>query len=426
LSLGKSNNSKTPIALAFVGTIAPDDPRFHTAALNPAGQMYQRELLVGLRRAGLAPSTILSVLPVPSRRHVKTGRCNSAQLWMGGQRADIAQGLSIKFLPFINVTPFKQLGIGIGTVFNLVRWGWQNRRAKCRLVYCYNLSVPPGLFILLAARLIRAKTLVSLCDIDIPGETVPVGWYWKLDYWMQRLLIPHFDGHIVVADAIAKDFLNGKPHLRLEGGVRKEVLERIDRKPPATVEDSKKQFVIVAAGHLNEANGLPVLLDAFSLLPGDRFRLRIAGGGPLEAQVRAAAASDHRIEFFGLLSFEQVLEMYASANVLVNVRMTKTQNTRYFFPSKMMEYLASGVPVISTSTGHVEEEFGSFTYLLKEETPKGLSDLIRYVADLDPEARRDTGARARAYMAAHKTWEVQTQRLAVFIRTTLLKLEPSA
>jgi glycosyltransferase involved in cell wall biosynthesis len=92
----------------------------------------------------------------------------------------------------------------------------------------------------------------------------------------------------------------------------------------------------------------------------------------------------------------------------------------------MMEYLASGVPVISTSTGHVEEEFGSFTYLLKEETPKALSDLIRYVADLDPEARRNTSARARAYIASHKTWEAQTQRLAAFIRTTLLKLEPSA
>ncbi len=32
----------------------------------------------------------------------------------------------------------------------------------------------------------------------------------------------------------------------------------------------------------------------------------------------------------------------------------------------MMEYLASGVPVISTCTGHVEEEFGAFTYLLRE------------------------------------------------------------
>jgi len=426
LSLEKSSDSKASVALAFVGTIAPDDPRFHTAAFNPAGQMYQHELLVGLTRAGLVPSTILSVLPVPSRRHVKSGRCKYERLWIGRQKAKTAQGLSIGFLPFVNVTPLKQLGIGVGTVFSLVRWGCQNRRAKCRLVYCYNLSVPPGLFILLAAWLIRAKTLVSLCDIDIPGETVPMGWFWKLDYWMQRRLIPHFDGHIVVADAIAKDFLNGKPHLRLEGGVRKEVLERIDRNPPALVEDSGKQFVIVAAGHLSETNGLPVLLDAFSLLPGDRFRLRIAGSGPLEAQVRAAVASDHRIEFLGLLSFERVLDLYASASVLVNMRMTKTRNTKYFFPSKMMEYLASGVPVISTSTGHVEEEFGSFTYLLKEETPKALSDLIRYVADLDPEARRDTGARARAYMAAHKTWEAQTQRLAAFIRTTLLKLEPSA
>jgi glycosyltransferase involved in cell wall biosynthesis len=180
--------------------------------------------------------------------------------------------------------------------------------------------------------------------------------------------------------------------------------------------------VIAAAGYLNETNGLPVLLEAFSLLRGERFRLRIAGRGPLEERVRAAAARDQRIEFLGLLSFEGVLKVYSSSSVLINMRITKSRNTKYFFPSKMMEYLASGVPVISTCTGHVEEEFGAFTHLLREETPQALCQLIEYVAAIDPEERRKTGQRARAYMATHKTWAAQTQKLAEFIRGTVLQL----
>jgi glycosyltransferase involved in cell wall biosynthesis len=415
-----SNKSRESVAFAFVGSVAPDDPQFHNPAFNRAGQMYQHELLVGLKRAGLPASAIISAMPVPSRRHHMTQR-----LWIRSQSANLADGLSIEFLPFINITPLKQISVGLGTVLELLRWGWRNRRAPFRVVYCYNLTVPPGICILLSARLIGAKAIVSLCDIDVPGETVPGRFYWKLDYWLQRRMIPYFDGHVVASDAIAHDFLDGKPWLRLEGGVRKEILEQTVRKVASATESaSGASFVVVAAGHLNETNGLPVLLEAFSLLRGEGYRLRIAGGGPLEAQVRAAAAADPRIEFLGVLSFQSVIEMYKSASVLINMRMTKTQHTRYFFPSKMMEYLASGAPVITTCTGHVEKEFGNFVYLLKEETPQGLSQLIRQVAALDPEERRQTGERARAYMAAHKTWTAQTEKLADFIRGAVLHSRP--
>jgi len=125
-----------------------------------------------------------------------------------------------------------------------------------------------------------------------------------------------------------------------------------------------------------------------------------------------------------MIPFEGVLEIYNSASVLINMRITKNVNTEYFFPSKMMEYLASGAPVISTCTGHVEQEFGAFTYLLKEETSQALAELIQQIAELDPVEFRKTGERARAYMTSHKTWEAQTQKLVVFIRTTVLHLNP--
>jgi glycosyltransferase involved in cell wall biosynthesis len=417
LQMEPANKDRDGIALAFVGAIVPDEPRFRTSAFSQAGQMYQQELLVGLRRAGLPASAIISVMPIASRRHGEMGR-----RWFGGGNATLWEGMRIKFVPFINVTPLKQLSIGIGTAIELLRWGWRNRLAHFRVVYCYNLSVPPGIFILLSAWLIRARTIVSLCDIDVPGETVPETLFCKLDYWMQRLLIQYFDGHVVVSDVIARDFLDGKPHMRLEGGVRQEDLDRTNgRELSAKKQDDEQPFVIAAAGYLNETNGLPVLLEAFSLLRGEGFRLRIAGAGPLEGQIRAAAARDPRIEFLGLLSFEGVLKIYSSSSVLINMRITKSRNTKYFFPSKMMEYLASGVPVISTCTGHVEEEFGAFTYLLREETPKALCQLIEHVAALDPEERRKTGQRARAYMAAYKTWAAQTQKLAEFIRGTVLQ-----
>jgi len=63
--------------------------------------------------------------------------------------------------------------IGFFTVIELIRWGWRNRRVTNRVVFTYNLTVPPGLFTIVGAKLIGAKSVVALCDIDVPGQTAP-------------------------------------------------------------------------------------------------------------------------------------------------------------------------------------------------------------------------------------------------------------
>jgi glycosyltransferase involved in cell wall biosynthesis len=407
--------SSGEVALAYIGCIVPDEPRFHNAAFNPSGQMYQRELLLGLKGAGMPASLILSVTPTPAYPKVE-------RMWIRGGEVYLPDSLRVTLVSFVNITPVKQITVGIATVLHLLHWRWRTRRTRLRVVYTYNLTVPPGLFTLVGARLIRAKTVVSLCDINVPGETVPAKWLYRFDYWLQRKLIPRFDGHCVAADAMAQEFIPGRPYLRLEGGVRSDVFAgtrlRLDGG-----ENQNAPFVVAAAGTLNEANGLPVLLKAFSLLEGERYRLRIAGGGALERQVREAAARDSRIEYLGFIPFSDVLQLYKSSDLLVNVRMTKGMNTRYFYPGKMMEYLASGTPVITSCTGHTEEEFGDFVYLLRDETAQGLAEIIRQVASLPTEARRKLGQKAQEYMANHKTWDSQTKKVVRFIREVVLGME---
>ena len=406
------------VAFAFVGSPVPDQPSFHSAAFSRSGQMYQKELLLGLQNAGMPPSLIVSFLPTPAFPKVR-------RLWVPSGKADLSPGLRITLVPFLNLLLLKQIFIGVGAFVHLVRWGWRNRRAKYRVVHSYNLTIPSGLFTLLAARMIGAKAVVSLCDINIPGERVPSGWPWRLDYWLQRKLIPRFDGHTVVSDAIAREFLPGRSCLRLEGGIRKEVFG-IPADPPPSTGALDPVFVISSAGSLTKTNGILILLEAFSLLRGDQYRLCIAGAGPLEPRVRDAAANDPRIAHLGMISFSEVLQLYARSDVLINMRLTKDLNTKYFFPSKMMEYLASGIPVISTCTGHVREEFGDFCYLLEEETPEALAELICAVARQSREERRKIGLKAQSYMLTHKTWQGQTERLAQYIREVVLGIKAGA
>jgi glycosyltransferase involved in cell wall biosynthesis len=394
---------KNDLALAFVGHVVPEEARFQTDSFSRGGQMLQANLLLGLKRAGIFPSAIISSV---SMRAYPRSRC----LWFSGKEGALSEGLRISLVPFLNVTPFKQLTIGVATALLLIQWAWHHR-GRTRVILTYNLTVPPGAFTWLAAKLVGAKTAVALYDIEVPGQTVPNSFWYRLDFWLQRWLIPRFDAHVTVTDCVMRDFAPDKNYLRLEGGISQETLDQF----PEQRDEVPDNFTIVAAGLLNETNGIPEILAAFSLLQGDFYRLIIAGDGPLRKLVEDAANNDQRIQYMGYLQFADVLELYKKASVLVCMRMTKKLNTKYFFPSKLMEYLASGVPVVSTCTNHLEEEFGEFLYLLRNETPEGLAELIRQISCIDPGERRKLGQKARAFMAANKTWDAQGQSLAAYL-----------
>ena len=390
-------------ALAYVGAVVPDRPEFRTAAFSRGGNMFQESLLHGLSQAGLPPDAVYSVEVLPSFPR-------SSRLLVRGQEVSLADGTPVRLMPFLNLTPLKQLGMGLFAAWNVLRWAW-SRRGRPRVLCVYNLTVPPGIFVWTAARLSGSQVVGLICDIEVPGQTAPDTLWRRMDYRLQRWLIPRLDAAVVVADAITDDFARGIPTLLMEGGLRPEVLERASRR----VGRDDGRITIGVACRLDQTNGVDTILQAFSLLD-ERFSLRIAGHGPLEAEVRRAAAHDPRIEYLGFVNLEEVMDLYASSDVLVAMRPTHDLNTRYFFPGKVLEYLASGAPVVTTGTGNVEKEFAEFVFLLRDESPSGLAAMLEDVARTPLSEREGRGAAGRAYVSAHKTWAVQAARVADFLR----------
>jgi glycosyltransferase involved in cell wall biosynthesis len=403
-----SGDPKTSeIALAFVGTVVPDEPRFRSSAFNRAGNNFQYQLVRGLALHGIADIEVLSARPLPSYPR-------SSTLWVTPQHERLGD-VPVRLLSFPNVTPLKQIVVGIGVLVGLLRWGWRKRKSRHRVVLTYNLTMPPGAFTLLGARLARAKAVVSVNDINIPGQTVPASVLWRLDVRLQRWLLPKFDGYIAVADQIATDFFPGRGYVRVEGGVDGAFLD-LTRRTHDKAPKQTSAFVFAFAGWLNEANGVRVLLSAFRLLREPDFHLRIAGTGPLQGVVEEASRQDARIQFLGMLDSAGVAGLYLTADVLLNVRLTKGIDTRYFFPSKLIEFLASGVPTITTSVAHAKDEFDSLVYVLHDESARGLAELMSFVAARSDHERSTVANRAREYAVTNKTWDVQTAKVAQYLR----------
>jgi len=400
------------IAIAYVSLAVPDTPQFRNRALNTNANIFMHNVLFGLRAVGSAEVEAFSGLPVPSSPR-------DPRVLVRTRRLELAPGITTTSVPFVNITPIKQLSMGLSMLWHLMRWGTRANRRKHRVIFSFNISVPPLAFTLAAARLMHAKTMVYICDVNIPGHTVPRSLLYRIDARLETWLLKFVDGCIVITDRIATDYLPGCSYIRMDGGVSRSLIEESGRLLAARCLDESR-FTIVATGSLSEYNGVRDILAAFSQLKGSQYRLILAGRGPLEGEIAAAASRDPRIEFKGFLEIPDLLALHARADVLVSMRLTHSVNTAYAFPSKTFEYLLSGVPVVTTATGHMKAEYGPYCFILEEESPQALAALLHRIECLAPAERARIGRAARQFMSDHKNWELQHRRIAEYVRSAAI------
>lgn len=400
-----------PISLAFVGIVVPESAASQYPAYNPAGNLFQQRLLVALCENGLSPSAIYSGRPVPSFPRTR-------RLWFLSEKVKLESGTPVHLLPFVNLGVFKTLTLGLSNFWNLLLWGWHERRTPQRVVLTYNVLAPHGLATLLAARFIRARAFALIADLWVPGQDHTLASLLrKVDFWLQTKSLSLFDGLVVLTRNIAHDFAPGVPFICVDGAVSRQLLELLARIPEIPLQDGEQTYTLMYSGGLLEFKGIDLLLDAFTRLTGPRYRLLITGKGPLQERVEQAAKADPRISYKGYLtSHSEVLMLYREATLLINPQRSNLPTSRYTFPSKLIEYMATGRPVITTCTAGVEEEYGNFVFLLRDETPEGLANLVSQVTSMSAADRLALGQSARQYVLEHKTWEVQGQRIAQFIR----------
>jgi len=102
---------------------------------------------------------------------------------------------------------------------------------------------------------------------------------------------------------------------------------------------------------LTVEKGPRVVLDAVSRLPRDLdFELTIAGRGPLEAEMRAAAANDPRIRFAGYVTGAEKVALLAAAGHLL-VPSLWYENA----PLAVIEAAAYGLSVLASRIGGIPE-----------------------------------------------------------------------
>ena len=393
------------IRMHFVGSVVPVGEELCADAISQAGNLCQLGLINGFADTDVELIQLISYYP---NRIFPAGK----RLYVHGNELTLPSGISLYALSYLNLPGLRALMVNVGVLVKVLR-----KARHGDVVLFYNVTIPSGLLGILF-RLIRGMHCFALVyDIHVPGQTVPDSWRWRFEYWKHKWLLPKLDGVIAITSKILSDFRCTANGIVVSGGVSgpsaTECFTSSVRALPT--------FTLVFAGRLSEDNGIELMLQAMLQLSDRSLRMVIVGDGPLLKSVKQAAEKDPRITYMGVMPHRQVFVLYQSAQLLMCVRVTKRLDTGYFFPSKLIECLATGVPVLTTHVIGGGFEPAEYAYVVNDETTEGVAAGILDVMKRGCAHNLATGAKARLFISENMTWSKQCQKISGFISTKIEK-----
>lgn len=172
---------------------------------------------------------------------------------------------------------------------------------------------------------------------------------------------------------------------------------------------------LLYSGSLHEFAGIKNLVKAFMNTKSKDFRLIICGKGQCEGFIKEQAMKDSRIKYLGPLKREEVLKQQCNATALINPRQPIEEITRFSFPSKTMEYLSSGTPMIGYQLEGIPDDYYDYYFSPSGNSVEELSDIINKVLSMSTVELNSMGERAYLFIKENKNSRVQVGKIINYI-----------
>lgn len=178
---------------------------------------------------------------------------------------------------------------------------------------------------------------------------------------------------------------------------------------------------LLFVGRLVEKKGLRVLLDALPLIleRHPEAHLTVAGGGPLEAELRQHARQRGiaaRVDFRGMVAQAELPTLYRQATLFMAPFVVAESGDREGLGLVLVEALGCGCPVVASDLPAVRDVIvdGESGRLVPPGDVRALAAAVIELLD-DPERRRALADRGRRHCLKHFDWPRIAGRYAALL-----------
>lgn len=333
-------------------------------------------------------------------------RCKSPFIPRSNFRLNSIEGLNGSFL---NLTFFKGISIYNSLVREASAWLEANKGERVTILV-YSCIYP---YIKAAVELKKRYSNVQICCIvlDLPeyfGDSTSFVHRFFESYYSKKIysLCAHVDSFILLTEFMKDKIEVGhRPWLLLEGLYN----------PVEVADVPKRSKTILYTGKLDARFGIRSLIEAFMAIDDDDFVLWICGFGSDAQYVEAACRQDNRIKYWGLVDQSRVFRMQKEASLLINPRKPEGEYTKYSFPSKTMEYMASGTPTIMYDLPGLPLEYKEYLILVPDTSIEMLSAVMYEWGSKSSVDLTAFGCKAKRFILENKNSAVQARRVMDFL-----------
>lgn len=353
-------------------------------------QKYHRLIVEGLAKNNISVRTI-TALPIT--------KLNCSKLFIKYEKEKI-NNVNYIYLPLVNLPIIKNI---IVFIISFIYTFFLCLKDKKQVVICdvLNISVCAGT--LIAAKLLKIKNVGIVTDIPaFLSENTR-----KFSIRINNLVISKFNSYLFLTREMNKLInIKNKPFVVIEGQVdinMKDILNKLD--------DKYEKKICIYAGGLQKKYGIELLTKAFIKANVENTELHLYGNGDFEDELKRICKSHDNIKYFGIMPNDYVVKEQLKSTLLINPRPTNEEYTRYSFPSKNMEYMVSGTPILTTKLPGMPKEYYQYVYLIREETVEGLCRELKEILAKPIAELHKKGTESKEFVLREKNNVVQAEKI---------------
>lgn len=184
------------------------------------------------------------------------------------------------------------------------------------------------------------------------------------------------------------------------------------------LENKSYPKIAIYAGGIHKEFGIERMVNAFVNGNFNDWELHIYGDGNYQNNLKVLAGQQKNVKYFGVQPNSHVVKEQLKASLLLNPRLTDAEYVKYSFPSKTMECMASGTPLLTTKLPGMPKEYYPYVYFFEDESEEGMLDAFKSVLAKSSDELHKDGARAKEFVIKNKTNFIQSKKLIDFVKST--------
>lgn len=352
-------------------------------------QRFHRLILEGL----ITNKVIVDTISIPPISKQITNR------FFYKSQKEIQAGINFNHLKVVNIFLLKHVFYFVESVIISFR---KFKKHKNIYLVCDVLNISAVAGVLLISKMFNIKSTGIVTDL--PSHLVSNK---KFNHRVNEFLISSFDSYIFLTEHMNK-LINckQKPYLIMEGLVDVKLQNKEN-----VFSDKNSEITIMYAGGLERRYGIEYLVKGFIKASIPNSRLELYGSGDYAIELKRISEEYQNIYFYGVVKNEEVIEKEIKAHLLVNPRFTNMGYTKYSFPSKNLEYMSVGTPLLTTPLEGMPKEYFNFVYLINEETVDGLSNALKHIFNKPLKTLHEKGFYAKMFVLNNKNNNQQAKRI---------------